>query len=183
MWRAGGRRCPGRKCTSATALYPLVFIIFDVEVVFLWPWVRVVGGRLVQAHGLSLFAFLDMLVFVTILVVGLKCAHGGKGSAVGVDRQSPGGWQRKPQPLARGRVVDATALLVLPAGEAASLDPAKAPVGVLERWPDGGVTTTDAESLRRYLERALDAGKSRSTGAGSRRCGISSSGWHAAPLR
>jgi len=56
-------------------------------------------------------------------------------------------------------VVDATALPVLPAGEAASLDPAKLPVGVLERWPDGGVLTTDAESLRRYLERALDAGE------------------------
>ncbi|HOQ27512.1 MAG TPA: NADH-quinone oxidoreductase subunit A [Armatimonadota bacterium] len=55
-------------------LYAFVFIIFDVEVVFLWPWVRVVGGRLVQAHGLGLFAFLDMLVFVTILVVGLVYA-------------------------------------------------------------------------------------------------------------
>ena len=32
-------------------------------------------------------------------------------------------------------------------------------MGVLERWPDGGVLTTDAESLRRYLERALDAGE------------------------
>lgn len=55
-------------------LYALVFIIFDVEVVFLWPWVRVVGGRLVQNYGFGLFAFLDMLVFVAILVVGLVYA-------------------------------------------------------------------------------------------------------------
>ena len=81
-----------------------------------------------------------------------------RGPAVGVDRQSPGGPAEKPT-AGQGRVVDATALPVLPAGEAASLDPAKLPVGVLERWPDGGVLTTDAESLRRYLERALDAGE------------------------
>lgn len=55
-------------------LYALVFIIFDVEVVFLWPWVRVVGGRLVQNSGLGLFAFLDMFVFVLILVVALLYA-------------------------------------------------------------------------------------------------------------
>jgi len=55
-------------------LFALVFIIFDVEVVFLWPWVRVVGGRLVQTAGLGMFAFLDMLVFVAILVVALVYA-------------------------------------------------------------------------------------------------------------
>jgi len=62
---------PWRQMHIGYYLYALVFIIFDVEVVFLWPYVRVVGGRMVQAQGLGLFAFLDMLVFVAILVVAL----------------------------------------------------------------------------------------------------------------
>lgn len=55
-------------------LYALVFVIFDVEVVFLWPWVRVVGGKMIQGMGLGLFAFLDMLLFVLIFVAALAYA-------------------------------------------------------------------------------------------------------------
>jgi NADH-quinone oxidoreductase subunit A len=55
-------------------LYALVFIIFDVEVALLWPWVRVVGGRMIQPAGLGLFAFFDMLVFVVILGVAFVYA-------------------------------------------------------------------------------------------------------------
>ncbi|NLC58036.1 MAG: NAD(P)H-quinone oxidoreductase subunit 3 [Armatimonadetes bacterium] len=54
-------------------LFALVFIIFDVEVVFLWPYVRVLGGRLIP-QGLGLFVFFDLLLFVGILVVALVYA-------------------------------------------------------------------------------------------------------------
>ena len=41
----------------------LIFVIFDVEVVFLFPWVLVYGA-------LGWFAFFEMLAFLTILLVG-----------------------------------------------------------------------------------------------------------------
>ena len=42
----------------------LVFLIFDVEVVFLYPWS-------VQIRELGWFGFIASLVFLTILVIGL----------------------------------------------------------------------------------------------------------------
>jgi len=45
----------------------LVFIIFDVEVVFLFPWA-------VVFKELGAFAFLEMFVFVAILAAGLVYA-------------------------------------------------------------------------------------------------------------
>ena len=41
----------------------LVFVIFDVEVVFLFPWALVYGA-------LGWFAFVEMMVFLTILIAG-----------------------------------------------------------------------------------------------------------------
>ncbi|TAK24777.1 MAG: NADH-quinone oxidoreductase subunit A [Chloroflexota bacterium] len=48
-------------------IYALVFVIFDVETVFLYPWALAYGQ-------LGLFALLEMLVFIAILVVGLVYA-------------------------------------------------------------------------------------------------------------
>lgn len=45
-------------------LYALVFLLFDVEVVFLFPWA-------VRFQALGLFAFVEMTIFITILVIGL----------------------------------------------------------------------------------------------------------------
>ncbi len=42
----------------------LIFLIFDVEVVFLLPWA-------VVFRGIGYIAFLEMLVFIAILLVGL----------------------------------------------------------------------------------------------------------------
>ena len=44
-------------------MYAILFVIFDVEVVFLYPW----ATRFLQ---LELFALIEMLVFVLILLVG-----------------------------------------------------------------------------------------------------------------
>lgn len=42
----------------------LVFLIFEVEIVFLFPWATVF-------KELGLFAFVEMMIFVFILVIGL----------------------------------------------------------------------------------------------------------------
>ncbi|MDK2821912.1 MAG: NAD(P)H-quinone oxidoreductase subunit 3 [Clostridia bacterium] len=45
-------------------LYALVFLLFDVETVFLYPWA-------VRFQVLGLFAFIEMIIFISILVIGL----------------------------------------------------------------------------------------------------------------
>ena len=45
-------------------LYALIFVIFDVEVVFLFPWA-------VVYRSLGFFAFIEMLIFLAILIFGL----------------------------------------------------------------------------------------------------------------
>ena len=52
----------------------LVFILFDVELVFLFPWATVFGQKeLVEATGglWGWFALTEMLVFIAILALGL----------------------------------------------------------------------------------------------------------------
>lgn len=44
-------------------MFALLFVVFDVEVVFIFPWA-------VRFNKLGLFALVEMLVFVGILVVG-----------------------------------------------------------------------------------------------------------------
>lgn len=41
----------------------ILFVVFDVEVIFLFPWA-------VLQQELALFGFIEMLVFIVILVVG-----------------------------------------------------------------------------------------------------------------
>jgi NADH-quinone oxidoreductase subunit A len=48
-------------------VYALLFVIFDIETVFLYPWALVYG-----LHGW--FVFAEMIVFVVILVAGLAYA-------------------------------------------------------------------------------------------------------------
>lgn len=50
-------------------LVAILFIVFDIEVVFLFPWA--VLFREYVASGLGLFIFVEMLVFLGILGVGL----------------------------------------------------------------------------------------------------------------
>jgi len=45
-------------------LYALIFVVFDVETVFLYPWA-------VRFSTLGLFAFVEMVIFIAILVIGL----------------------------------------------------------------------------------------------------------------
>jgi NADH:ubiquinone oxidoreductase subunit 3 (subunit A) len=48
-------------------LFALIFVVFDIETVFIYPWA-------VVYRQLGLFALVEMLVFVGILVVGLAYA-------------------------------------------------------------------------------------------------------------
>jgi NAD(P)H-quinone oxidoreductase subunit 3 len=48
-------------------MFALVFVIFDVETVFLYPWA-------VAFYRLGLLAFIEALVFIAILVIGLVYA-------------------------------------------------------------------------------------------------------------
>jgi len=48
-------------------IYALVFVVFDVETVFLYPWA-------VAYRQLGLYAFVEMMIFIGILVVGLAYA-------------------------------------------------------------------------------------------------------------
>ena len=47
----------------------LIFLIFDVEIVFLFPW-GVVFRKLIE-DGAGILAFSEMFVFILILLVGL----------------------------------------------------------------------------------------------------------------
>ena len=47
--------------------FALLFVVFDIETVFLYPWA-------VHFKQLKLFGFVEMLVFILILVVGLVYA-------------------------------------------------------------------------------------------------------------
>ena len=48
-------------------MFALVFVIFDVETVFLYPWA-------VAFHKLGLLAFIEALIFISILIVALAYA-------------------------------------------------------------------------------------------------------------
>ena len=48
-------------------VYALLFVIFDVEAVFLYPWA-------VSYAGLGAFALIEMVIFLFMLVVGLAYA-------------------------------------------------------------------------------------------------------------
>ena len=47
--------------------FALIFVIFDVEVVFLFPWAANFG---VLSREFGVFVFLEMFVFIGILVLG-----------------------------------------------------------------------------------------------------------------
>ena len=48
-------------------LYALIFVIFDIEAIFIYPWA-------VAFKQLGFFAFVEMILFIAILAVGLVYA-------------------------------------------------------------------------------------------------------------
>ena len=50
-------------------IYALMFVVFDIETVFLYPWA-------VSYGGLGVFALVEMVIFLVILAIGLVYAWG-----------------------------------------------------------------------------------------------------------
>jgi len=50
-------------------LFALLFVLFDVEMAFLYPWAMAAAAA--RKPGLGVIAAVDMLIFVAILAVGL----------------------------------------------------------------------------------------------------------------
>lgn len=54
-------------------IYALIFLIFDVEAVFIFPWAAGLLG-FSRNPELAVLGFVDMLIFVNVLAVGLLWA-------------------------------------------------------------------------------------------------------------
>ncbi|MFZ2853760.1 MAG: NADH-quinone oxidoreductase subunit A, partial [Rhodocyclaceae bacterium] len=50
-------------------LIAIIFILFDLEVAFLLPWATIFK-EIVQTESVKFFGFVEMMVFIAILVVG-----------------------------------------------------------------------------------------------------------------
>jgi len=48
-------------------IYAIMFLVFDIETLFLYPWAVAYGG-------LGLFALVEMIIFLAVLFVGLAYA-------------------------------------------------------------------------------------------------------------
>ncbi|MCE5314562.1 MAG: NADH-quinone oxidoreductase subunit A [Armatimonadota bacterium] len=55
-------------------IYALVFLVFDVEAVFLFPWAAGLLG-FSKNRALAVLGLVDMVIFVAVLVVGLVWAY------------------------------------------------------------------------------------------------------------
>ena len=53
-------------------VFALLFLVFDVEAVFIFPWAINIEGF--QAAGLGVFILVEMVIFIVILVLGLVYA-------------------------------------------------------------------------------------------------------------
>jgi len=48
----------------------MIFILFDIEVIFLVPWAAVYKSLAAQSEALRSFVYLEMMVFIGLLFVG-----------------------------------------------------------------------------------------------------------------
>jgi NADH:ubiquinone oxidoreductase subunit 3 (subunit A) len=58
-------------------LFAIVFVIFDVEVLFLYPWIYVYTSEVMQrimVFGVLNIAVFEMLLFIIVLLIGLVYA-------------------------------------------------------------------------------------------------------------
>ena len=60
---------PWIRFRSSFYVFAILYVIFDIEVVFLYPWALTLG-----AAGMAWFIFIEMLIFVAILLAGLAYA-------------------------------------------------------------------------------------------------------------
>jgi len=48
----------------------MLFIIFDIEAAFIYPWAVIYRDATITSSGIALFALTEMFVFVTLLAIG-----------------------------------------------------------------------------------------------------------------
>jgi NADH-quinone oxidoreductase subunit A len=48
----------------------MIFILFDIEVIFLVPWAAVFKALAAQSAAMRSFAYLEMMVFIGLLFIG-----------------------------------------------------------------------------------------------------------------
>jgi NADH-quinone oxidoreductase subunit A len=48
----------------------MIFILFDIEVIFLVPWAAVFKALAAQGAAMRNFAYLEMMIFIGLLFVG-----------------------------------------------------------------------------------------------------------------
>lgn len=65
---------PRRPFAIKFYLVAMLFIVFDIEVVFLYPW-AILFKEFVRS-GQGLFLFIEMMIFLGILIVGLIYIYG-----------------------------------------------------------------------------------------------------------
>lgn len=63
---------PRRRFSVKYFIIATLFIIFDVEIVFLFPWALVYRDMIAAGHGTLLF--MEAAIFIGILVIGLVYA-------------------------------------------------------------------------------------------------------------
>ena len=51
-------------------LVAMVFILFDVEAIFLYPWAYIYRDFINQSRSIGMYGFLEMMVYIAILLVG-----------------------------------------------------------------------------------------------------------------
>lgn len=51
-------------------LIAMVFILFDVEAIFLYPWAYVFKDMVHMGKSMARFGFIEMMLYVAILLVG-----------------------------------------------------------------------------------------------------------------
>lgn len=51
-------------------LIAMIFILFDIEVIFLVPWAAVFKSMAAQGDAMRWFAYIEMMIFVGLLFVG-----------------------------------------------------------------------------------------------------------------
>ena len=51
-------------------LVAMVFILFDVEAIFLYPWAYIYRDMFKISHSFGVFGYVEMLIYIAILLVG-----------------------------------------------------------------------------------------------------------------
>ena len=51
-------------------LVAMVFILFDVEAIFLYPWAYIYRDMFKISHSFGVYGFVEMLIYIAILLVG-----------------------------------------------------------------------------------------------------------------